>query len=350
MASLGSLSNLLKCLLIRLDLRGRTSSEKVVLPDAEWIWIGNPKHPEHDRYGMRNKNVPQSIDILVLGNSQSYCKLIKREESWPSILDTYRSGGVYNCSVNGWTILQMYAAFEKFKHMDPKHVLLTVYPGFEIYEVFRAVRESLLIYASKYKNSEIENIPFVDLSNTDRARSELSTRLAHNKASLRPDILKEMQLQSYANTKDVRIGCATYFLQDDWRGRSMDLNHPAVRKGCSIFKDIFIKLLQSCNKNGINLKVVLIPTKEYLCYCERDRVTTQFLDDLCVVGKREQALRDHLIGFFQENSVDVIDPVNVLRDSLDKVFHPDTENGHYAAYGTKVIGEYIYNYMEQGHC
>ncbi len=314
---------------------------KVVLPDSGLIWVGNPERSDHDKHGMRNENVPDYSDILVLGNSQSYCKLITRDESWPVVISESLNKDVYNCSVNGWSVFQMNLALKKFIKMRPKLVLLTVYPGFEIYETFKTIRVSSLPEARHFNTPERSQIPFINLTDTDHSRNILSQRLSKQGMHARSEILRKMRTEKFVNTKDVKINNTYYFLQDDWRSRSMDLDNPAVKEGLIIFKSIFADLLNTCCENNVALQVVMIPTKEYLCSQQKDKIETNYMAEIEKVGAQEQRIRDDLLAFFADSEVNVIDPTMALGLSLDKVFHPDTENGHYAPFGTKIIGEFI---------
>ncbi len=314
---------------------------KVVLPDSGLIWVGNPNHSDHDKHGMRNESVPDYSDIIVLGNSQSYCKLITRDQSWPVVLGKSLNKGVYNCSVNGWCIFQMNLAIKNFIKMRPKLVLLTVYPGFEVYETFKTIRMSTLPEAKPFNTPKRSQIPFINLTDTDHSRDILSQRLSKQSMHARADILRKMRAENFVNTKEVKINNTNYFLQDDWRSRSMDLDNPAVKEGLLIFKSIFADLLDTCRENKAALQVVMIPTKEYLCSQQKDQIKTNYMAEIEKVGIQEQRIRDDLCAFFADSEVNVIDPAMALGLNLDKLFHPDTENGHYAPFGTKIIGEFI---------
>ncbi len=53
------------------------------LSDERLIVRGNPKHPEHDEKGFRNKSVPQKVDVLAIGDSQTYGTGVNAGQDWP---------------------------------------------------------------------------------------------------------------------------------------------------------------------------------------------------------------------------------------------------------------------------
>lgn len=40
----------------------------------------------HDEWGFRNKSVPRSVDIVAIGDSQTYGISAKRTQAWPAVL------------------------------------------------------------------------------------------------------------------------------------------------------------------------------------------------------------------------------------------------------------------------
>src|SRR5438876_2605696 len=46
---------------------------------------GNPRYPEHDVAGYRNRARPVNAPIVVLGDSQAYGVGVHRDEAWPHL-------------------------------------------------------------------------------------------------------------------------------------------------------------------------------------------------------------------------------------------------------------------------
>jgi len=81
-----------------------------------------------DADGFGNESVPQSADIIVLGNSVSVSANVKREESWPSILKTLAGKSLYNAAHNAYCVTQGLLVLNDYGM--PKH------PKIVLWEVF----------------------------------------------------------------------------------------------------------------------------------------------------------------------------------------------------------------------
>ena len=58
----------------------------VMISDPILRHRGNPDHPAHDRLGFHNETVPRHIDVVALGDSQTYGPIGKSGEAWPAVL------------------------------------------------------------------------------------------------------------------------------------------------------------------------------------------------------------------------------------------------------------------------
>ena len=50
----------------------------------------------HDAWGFRNKKVPETAEIVALGDSHTYGNCAKRNEAWPAVLQRLTGQQVYN--------------------------------------------------------------------------------------------------------------------------------------------------------------------------------------------------------------------------------------------------------------
>src|SRR5262245_53910919 len=62
-----------------------------VLPDAELGIRGNPNFPEHDANGFRNVVVPDTADVVAIGDSHTYGERVAFDQAWPRVLERLTS-------------------------------------------------------------------------------------------------------------------------------------------------------------------------------------------------------------------------------------------------------------------
>ncbi|MCK6370549.1 MAG: hypothetical protein L6Q83_04325, partial [Gammaproteobacteria bacterium] len=63
----------------------------------------SPLHPEHDSNGFRNRTVPESVDFVALGDSQTYGDNADRESAWPQQLSALTGRAIYNMAFGGYS-------------------------------------------------------------------------------------------------------------------------------------------------------------------------------------------------------------------------------------------------------
>ena len=93
----------------------------------------------HDILGFRNAGVPNSADIIVLGDSQTYGIGEPFASNWPSQLSALlrqEDTSVYNMSVGGWGAVQYLDMFAKAARLGPQTVIIAYYTGNDPLETF----------------------------------------------------------------------------------------------------------------------------------------------------------------------------------------------------------------------
>ena len=65
--------------------------------DPAMLMRGNPDHPEHDALGMRNREVPEQAELIVIGDSHVYGACVRADQCWPFRLQE-ESGGRFFAS------------------------------------------------------------------------------------------------------------------------------------------------------------------------------------------------------------------------------------------------------------
>ena len=96
----------------------------------------NPKYPEHDENGFRNEAVPQKVDIVAMGDSQTYGAGIKRP--WPQQAQDLAGAGltVYNMSFGGYGPVHSLVLLDEALELKPKVIIEAFYAGNDLFDSF----------------------------------------------------------------------------------------------------------------------------------------------------------------------------------------------------------------------
>ena len=82
----------------------------------------------HDEWGFRNLEVPEEVQIVAIGDSQTYGTSAPASESWPAWLGKLSNNTVYNMGVGGYGPPQYrYLLNVKAKLLKPNLVFIGFY-------------------------------------------------------------------------------------------------------------------------------------------------------------------------------------------------------------------------------
>jgi hypothetical protein len=95
----------------------------------------------NDLLGFRNEAVPNAVDIIVIGDSQTYGNNAMMQDNWPHYFGENLPAGVsvYTMASGGWGVAQYYYAFAKAPVFTPKLIIIAFYTGNDPLETFSMV-------------------------------------------------------------------------------------------------------------------------------------------------------------------------------------------------------------------
>lgn len=97
-----------------------------------------PHTPGHDRYGFRNRAVPEKVDILFIGDSQTYGNGVPRAETFAARIADLRGVSTYNLALGGWGPAEYYWSLREFgRQLSPELVVVSVYFGNDPFDVLQ---------------------------------------------------------------------------------------------------------------------------------------------------------------------------------------------------------------------
>jgi hypothetical protein len=110
------------------------------IPDDNLISRGNPRFPGHDKNGFRNAVISNKIEIVTIGDSQTYGTSVEFEDAWPRVLGRLTSCEVYNMSLGGYGPLQYAILADEAIRFEPRFILVGIYFGNDFYDNWQMYR------------------------------------------------------------------------------------------------------------------------------------------------------------------------------------------------------------------
>jgi len=100
----------------------------------------NPAHPEHDAWGFRNPGVPAHVEMVALGDSQTYGTSVPvATQSWPVQFSTITGIQTYNMAYGGYSPVHSLILWEQAMQLHPSMVIEGMYAGNDLYDAFERV-------------------------------------------------------------------------------------------------------------------------------------------------------------------------------------------------------------------
>ena len=106
---------------------------------AHPLFPASTKIGPHDLLGFRNHAVPNVVDIITIGDSQTYGNNVLQMSSWPSIVGrtlANRGNTVYNVSTGGWGAVQYLYMAANVTVLRPRVLAVAYYTGNDPLESF----------------------------------------------------------------------------------------------------------------------------------------------------------------------------------------------------------------------
>lgn len=354
-AALAAISLFVGCIIAegvcRLIFNSMDILSPVLVSDAELGHHIEPGSGGHDTWGFRNFSVPDSADVVVIGDSQTWGVNARTNESFPYQLGRITEKQVYNFGVSGYGPVQyQYILEKKALNLKPSTVVVAFYLGNDFDDA------SKLVYTCDYwkdlRIAENKNI-FSWHSLESKSHETLSYRALYwlNHYSVfyrflksRVDFIIPFAKDSDDNfvryTNEVH-GIDKYF-NPSGRLSVMDCSDPKIQEGLRISNNCIKSMKAICDRNNIELIIVIIPTditvySSYLYNSKGLRFNEKF--DAIIDG--EKSLKSQLVQQLKRDSIDYIDVTDSLRAHTFEIIYPKYEDGHPSPRGYQIIAEAV---------
>lgn len=335
--------------------------------------------PGHDANGFRNASVRAHVDLVVLGDSQTWGVNVHAGDAWPQQLEKLSRRSVYNMSVGGYGPIQYWQLTEKALSFSPKVIIVGLYFGNDFYDA----------YSLTYENdhyADLRNNPASDDLRHDTIRSKSQSywdeeKNFHNtygryspsgwsfwlrEHSAIGRLLNRSGFWPGATEVDYEIDrewAQAYpahgaVCNDDairtvfttaYRLTALDLDDPRIAEGLRITKVALMRTQQTVDGHGVKLLVLLIPTKE-LVYADLMQREGRSAGTYARLVDMENRARQEVKSWCTEKRIACIDALPDLRNAIAQrqQIYPSTTESHPSAAGYAVLAATVAKALNNG--
>lgn len=348
---------------------------RAVIGDPQLGKRMSPYYPGHDQMGYRNQEVPESVDILAVGDSFTYGFTVAPKDSWPRRLESLLQLSVYNAGVGGYGPCEYRVVLDKLLELDPRIVIVGVYIGNDIGDSYRAVYVEGRFPRLKGKREVV-----LDAISHARARGtlrELAAQRSHfrtgqsqvsavrawlSRHSSLYGLLRELHsisigpkrfvatfedaaynrgLPAYDDDQRIR----TVFFKPSYRALALDLEDPRIQEGMRILQSCLVEMRRRLTQRNIRMIAVLFPTKAavYFPLIQTSKLKLEVKTEFENLHRMEQNVTTKLKSFLSENSIEYVETTASLRSYLltKTPVYPESDNDHPNESGYHAIAETI---------
>ena len=98
-----------------------------------------PNAEGHDALGFRNETVPDDVDIVAIGDSQTWGVNARRDEAWPQVLEQLTGRATYNMGLGYYGTAQYWLLAQEAVVLSPEVVVIGLYFGNDIWGAYMTV-------------------------------------------------------------------------------------------------------------------------------------------------------------------------------------------------------------------
>jgi hypothetical protein len=323
-----------------------------------------------DELGFRNRIVPESADIVAVGDSHTFGNTATMEDSWPYVLSKLTRRTVYNMGMGGYGPNQyFYLSQTKAFSLKPKLILWGLYMGDDFENAYSITYG--LDHWAYLREKPVEHVNFniwekpASPNWHKKIRIWLSEhsilyQLAFH-AALGGTLQGEAQIR---NATRLYPGVATALsvpsdhILEAFRPQSMltrlDQQSPAVLEGMRITFKLIHDMNEICARNHVQFVVVVIPIKEEVFseYLVRD-ANLPLRDVIGQLLKNDRVAREKTFKFLMDSGISYVDPLPDLQNAVQQELYTRTATDmHPGKNGYRVIAQAIYKnvFESQAEC
>lgn len=308
-----------------------------------------PYSAGHDKWGLRNKVVPENGDIIAIGDSMTYGYSASREGSWPMQLEKLLRRAVYNMGMGGWGPPQYFCVFQKYGlALNPNIAIFGLYLGNDLSEsyTYRDIDCSNSSLDSQMTDTLIptERKGFGIIRDWLAQNSIFYQFIKYNFGNL---IKRASIVLSKIESNNVII-VDTENVQGVFKKgtiKRVSLSRQEILIGLSVMLNTLDRIEKLCIKHDIACYYVLINTKQmaYAKMINASHLEPEVKSSILEVVEAENEVRKRIIEYAAQQGLKIIEPLVTMQNEIKqkKMLYPLTEDIHPNSNGYRVIAKEI---------
>ena len=311
-----------------------------------------------DTWGFRNSSVPETTDIVAIGDSHTYGNTATMKDSWPYVLGSLTGRRVYNMGLGGYGPNQYYHLFiTRALKLKPQTIIVGLYMGDDFENAF-SITYGLEHWA--YLRALTPTKAAMNIWETQTApkwhkrirvwlsRHSIAYQLLFH-GSLLGHFQGEIQIQNANRLSPMATslnipdkGILEAFIPEGLF-RRLDQDSEQIREGMRITFELLSRMNDLSHEHDIEFLVVIIPTKEMVFaeYVEH-KPQLPLVDVINKLLANERLARQRTFKFLSDAGIRYVDALPVLRRSVNqKLYARTAADMHPSRNGYRVIAEAI---------
>ena len=337
-----------------LDVRAFSHTE--VVRDPVYGHVQVPGRGWLDAWGYSNPRVPESADIVCLGDSQTVGTNIPRQDNYVSAIARKSGLEVYNMSLGGYGPLQYVEMAKHAMELEPKAVTIGFYFGNDLADANRflgldhwsELRDPALSYTVP------NDVDYGDKRSLNLAMAVLDGLMLHSVVlrrvgnDLKLAIKTNERLRGLGSSErggsvyeDAAVGTS---LTPRYRIGFVSLASPGMRDGLRITEHCFEQLGALFAPADVQSALLLIHNKEFYYHDLMALRGEEIPPQIARLERLERALTEKIIGFAEAAGMAVVDPTEELVQALAAgvaVFPADVD-AHLNRAGSEIVGRALW--------
>lgn len=317
-----------------------------------------PGSSGHDDWGFRNPRVPESVDIVALGDSHTYGNCARMAEAWPAQVARISGRSVYNLGMGGYGPNQyLHLLRTKALALKPKVVVCGLYFGDDFDNAFR-ITYGLDAWASLrragvgFAEADIWEQPEDNPNFQKRVRNWLSSHSILYRVVVHGLLSGAKGAVQIRNAAEMYPGAVTLRvpeknIEEAFRPvgvlRGLKQDEKSVREGMRVTFEILEQMNQLCRSNNARCVVAVIPTKETVFAPHFEGRPAAEVGVVPELIASEARARETVFKFLAVGGIPFIDTLPALREAsaTAKLYAPSGTDMHPGANGYRVIAEAV---------
>ena len=342
-----------------------------------------PQMSDSDRTGFRNPMRPRSARVVAIGDSQTYGMGVARQHSWPHVLGSEYGIPAYSMAYGGYGATHyLVLAREALEELHPEVIVVAIYAGNDLLDSWRMVHERgqlpelLLDGADPHGTAagrtgdpppqsdwlRLREVTAAPDSTASGVRSALArhtklyglARAVKRTAARRfaagagaeraaPDhdaIRATLARADSLMLLPVRSGAVTTVLTPAARMAVVELSDPRIREGLRLSVAALRQLETETSGTGVDLVVLMIPTKEHVFAPWVDPSSGAGADEVRRLVDNESRIWEEFSALCQEFvDVECVSALAGLRGAVERESNPyfTDWDGHPNRLGHRVL-------------